>query len=55
VTGRAYEQVAWAYIGAVHSVLIGQRGASEAAAELELEKQLIKMMGFTTGPPKTAD
>lgn len=53
VTGRTYEQVARAYIGAVHSVLTGQRGAAEAAAELE--KQLMKITGFTTGPPKTAD
>jgi trehalose/maltose transport system substrate-binding protein len=53
VAGREYEQVARAYIGAVHSVLTGKRGAPEAAAELE--KQLIKITGFPTGPPKTAD
>ena len=35
VIGPAYEEVSKAYIRAVHSVLAGQRGASEAAAELE--------------------
>ena len=51
VTGGEYEQVAKAYIGAVHSVLTGQKGAPEAAAELE--KELIKITGFKVGPPKT--
>jgi trehalose/maltose transport system substrate-binding protein len=50
-TGRQYEQVSGAYISSVHSVLTGERGASEAAAELE--KQLITLTGFRTGPPKT--
>ena len=45
--------VAKAYIAAVHSVLTGQSGAPEAAAELE--RQLIKITGFGTGPPKTLD
>jgi trehalose/maltose transport system substrate-binding protein len=53
VTGRAYEQVARAYIAAVHSVLTGQRPAADAAADLE--RQLIKITGFRAGPPKTAD
>jgi trehalose/maltose transport system substrate-binding protein len=51
--GPAYEKVTKAYIAAVHSVLTGQRGAQEAAAELE--KQLIEITSFRTGPPKTAD
>ncbi|MBB6147406.1 trehalose/maltose transport system substrate-binding protein [Silvibacterium bohemicum] len=51
VTGHAYEDVTAAYIQAVHSVLTGQRGAQEAAAELE--KQLIQITGFHAGPPKT--
>lgn len=53
VAGRKYEEVSRAYIGAVHSVLTGERGAHEAAAELE--KQLIKIMGFNTGPPRASD
>src|SRR6266404_8068283 len=53
VTGRKYEQVTRAYISAVHSVLNGQKGAPEAAADLE--KVLIKITGFSTGPPKTAE
>ena len=51
--GLRYEQVTRAYMGAVHSVLTGQRDAPNAAAELE--KQLIKITGFSTGPPKTAE
>jgi trehalose/maltose transport system substrate-binding protein len=53
VTGRAYEQVARAYIAAVHSVLTGQRPAAEAAAGLE--RQLINITGLRAGPPKTAN
>jgi trehalose/maltose transport system substrate-binding protein len=53
VAGRTYEQVARAYSGAVRSVLTGQRRAPEAAAEVE--RQLIKITGFTTGPPQTVD
>jgi trehalose/maltose transport system substrate-binding protein len=49
--GRQYQQVSAAYISAVHSVLMGERGAPEAAAELE--KRLIKLTGFSTGPPRT--
>jgi hypothetical protein len=51
--GGAYKQVSKAYIDAVHSVLTGQRGAPEAAAELE--KQMIETTGFSAGPPMTAD
>jgi trehalose/maltose transport system substrate-binding protein len=51
VAGSTYEQVTRAYFGAVHSVLKGDRGAAEAAAELE--KQLVKITGFKAGPPKT--
>ncbi len=51
--GSKYKQVSRAYIDAVHSVLTGQRGAPEAAAELE--KQLIEITGFRAAPPKTAD
>ena len=51
--GSTYKEVSKAYIDAVHSVLIGQKGAPQAAAELE--KQLIEITGFSAGPPKTAD
>jgi len=53
VAGDKYEQVTRAYIAAVHSVLTGQRAAPDAAAELE--EQLIKITGFSTGPPKPAE
>jgi len=49
-TGSKYNQVSAAYVGAVHAVLTGQKGAPEAAAELE--KQLIQITGFRPGPPK---
>ena len=52
VTGRAYEQVAAAYIAAVHSVLTGKEGAPEAAAALE--KQLVEITGFHVGSAKPA-
>ena len=52
VTAQRYEQVTRAYIQAVHSVLTGQKGAPEAAAELE--KQLIQITGFRPSPPKTS-
>lgn len=35
VTGATYEQVARAYVAAVHSVLTGERDAPQAAADLE--------------------
>jgi len=49
-TGRTYEQVSKAYIGAVHSVLAGQSNASDAAATLE--KELVHITGFSVGRPK---
>lgn len=51
-TGPAYERATKAYFIAVHSVLTGRKAAPEAAAELE--KQLIEITGFGTGPPRTA-
>lgn len=53
VVGSLYERVTRAHIAAVYSVLTGQRGAPEAAAELE--KQLVEITGFRTGPPKPID
>jgi len=50
VTGHAYEDVTQAYVQAVHSVLTGERSAPMAAAALE--KQLVAITGFKTGPPK---
>jgi trehalose/maltose transport system substrate-binding protein len=52
VTGEAYEQVTRAYMMAVHSVLTGEKKAPEAAAALE--KQLVEITGFKTGPPLAA-
>src|SRR5262245_45806194 len=51
VAGHAYEKVTEAYFQAVHSVLIGERTAEMAATALE--KQLVDLTGFKTGPPKT--
>jgi trehalose/maltose transport system substrate-binding protein len=51
-TGSKYKDVSRAFIDAVHSVLTAQRRAPEAAAELE--KQLIEITGFSSGPPQTA-
>jgi trehalose/maltose transport system substrate-binding protein len=53
VAGHEYEEVTGAYIAAVHAVLTGQKEAPDA--EAELEKQLIKITGFRTGPPRTGD
>jgi len=50
--GNTYEQVTRAYFAAVHSVLTGQKDAREAAAELE--KHLIEITSFSTGPPRRA-
>ena len=50
VAGGAYKQVSRAYIDAVHSVLTGEKTGPQAAAELE--KQLIEITGFRSGPPK---
>lgn len=50
VAGPKYEAVARAFIRAVHSVLTGETGAAQAAATLE--KDLVRVMGFKTGPPR---
>jgi trehalose/maltose transport system substrate-binding protein len=49
VAGEKYEEVSRAYIRAVHSVLLGQSRAPEAAASLEQE--LVRITGFKLGPP----
>lgn len=49
VSGEKYEQVSRAYIGAVRSVLTGEKIPSEAAADLE--KRLVEITGFSPGPP----
>lgn len=49
-TGARYQEVSAAYAAAVHAVLIGEKGASDAAADLE--KQLVQITGFSTGSPK---
>jgi trehalose/maltose transport system substrate-binding protein len=51
VSGSAYEEVTKAYMLAVHSVLSRERSAQDAAAALE--KQLVEITGFKTGPPAT--
>ena len=51
VTGRAYKDVTQAYFQAVHSVLTGDSSAPSAATSLE--RQLVAMTGFKTGPSKT--
>jgi trehalose/maltose transport system substrate-binding protein len=53
VAGQKYEEVTRAYIGALHSVLTGERTAPVAAAELE--KELMEITGFKRGPPPTLD
>ncbi|HTZ59815.1 MAG TPA: extracellular solute-binding protein [Acidobacteriaceae bacterium] len=53
IAGGAYEQVAKAYISAVHSVLTGQNSGPAAAALLE--RQLIQITGFRPGPPERLD
>ena len=50
VSRRAYDRVAEAYIGAVHSVLTGQRSAPDAAAGLE--HHLVEITGFRARPRK---
>jgi trehalose/maltose transport system substrate-binding protein len=50
ITEQAYEKVTTAYIAAVHSVLTHERSASDAAASLE--KELVEITGFKTGPPQ---
>jgi len=49
VSGQKYEDVSLAYIGAVHSVLMGKTSAPQAAAGLE--KELVGITSFKTGPP----
>lgn len=53
VTGQKYESVTRAYFEGVHSVLTGEKSAAKVAADLE--KQLIAITGFKSGPPKSAD
>jgi trehalose/maltose transport system substrate-binding protein len=50
VTGQAYDKVSQAYMQAVHSVLTHERSAIEAAALLE--KELVVITGYKTGPPQ---
>lgn len=52
-TGTQYEQVTRAYIDAVHSVLTGEKSASKAASDLE--KELVRITGFKTGPSLERD
>lgn len=49
VSGKKYEDVSAAYFQAVHSVLAGEKRASQAAAALE--NQLVRITGFKKGPP----
>jgi len=50
IAGQAYEKVTAAYMQAVHSVLTRERRAPDAAAALE--KELVEITGFKTGPPQ---
>jgi trehalose/maltose transport system substrate-binding protein len=50
VAGQAYDKVSQAYMQAVHSVLTHERSATEAAALLE--KELVVITGYKTGPPQ---
>src|SRR5215813_12952680 len=50
VTGLAYQEVTQAYFQAVHSVLTGERSATMAVTALE--KRLVAITGFKTGPPR---
>ena len=52
-SGSQYEQIARAYIDAVHSVLTGEKPAPQAAAVLE--EKLVRITGFKTGPPLKGD
>jgi trehalose/maltose transport system substrate-binding protein len=51
VAGTKYEDVSEVYVRAVHSVLTGERSASEAVSALENE--LVRITGFKKGPPKS--
>jgi trehalose/maltose transport system substrate-binding protein len=50
VAPQVYDQVSKAYSGAIHSVISGEKGASEAASELE--QDLVKITGLQPGPPE---
>ena len=50
IAGQDYEAVSTTYARAVHSVLTGEKSATTAANALE--KQLVAITGFKTGPPK---
>jgi len=49
VSGDKYEEVSRAYIRTLHSVLAREQNPSAAAAALE--KELVELTGFKTGPP----
>jgi len=53
VAGHSYEEVSRAYFKAVHSVLTDERSAPIAAAALE--KQLVAITGFKTGPAQKVE
>jgi hypothetical protein len=53
VSGEKYEDVSRAYILALHSVLTREQTPSAAAAALE--KKLVELTGFSTGPPPKGD
>jgi trehalose/maltose transport system substrate-binding protein len=53
VAGETYEQVTKAYSAAVHAVLVGEKTAPVSAAELE--KELVAITGFKTGPPESGN
>jgi len=52
-SGSQYEQIARAYLDAVHGTLTGEKPAPQAAAALE--KKLARITGFKTGPPLKGD
>lgn len=49
VAGRKYQEVAHAYILAVHSVVTGERSGTDAMHALE--RRLVEVTGFRTGAP----
>lgn len=53
VAGPKYEAVTRAYTAALHSVLTGEKAAPVAASALE--KELIEITGFKTGPPPSGE
>jgi ABC-type glycerol-3-phosphate transport system substrate-binding protein len=50
IAGGSYEPVTRAYVDSLHSVLRGESSAAEAA--VDLERQLVTITGFKTGPPR---